>query len=105
MAQRQRHTLSARCDRKESKMELEQFDALTRKVIQSGSSRRRAMGALAVGLLGGGLSGLAGRLGLDETVAAKPKSKRRRDQKHGSLQPAGKHGKKHRNRRPPSLPQ
>jgi hypothetical protein len=91
------------CDRKDSNVEMDQFDALIRQLSQGGVSRRQTMHVLAGGVLGGTLFGLAAHLGLDGSVAAKPKSKRRQEQKHNRLQTAGKRHKKHRKQR--SMPQ
>jgi hypothetical protein len=86
-------------------MEKERFDALTRQVSQSSTSRRRMMRVLTGALLGGTMAGLSARLGLDERTLAKSKSKHKHES-HSVLQTAGKRRKKHRRQRPlPQAPQ
>lgn len=90
---------------KGSVMEIETFDAITRRLGSAGSSRRQALRGLGGALLSGAFAGVAARLGLAEETEAKqsPGRKPGAERKpHGGLRSEGTHkgkGKKRRKHR------
>jgi hypothetical protein len=92
-------------------MEIEQFDAFTRR-LGGDTSRRQALRALATALVGGALGGLTARLDIGDAVEAKTAKKHKRRRKdaatsRGAVQVTGKHKHKKRHKKhnaPPPLP-
>jgi hypothetical protein len=83
-------------------MEMDEFDAFTRRLGGAGSSRRMALRALGGALLAGALTGAAGRLGLAEETEVKKTSGRtpRAERKpHGRAQSEDKGKGKRKKRR------
>jgi hypothetical protein len=74
-------------------MEIERFDAMTRRMSGGGSSRRQALRVVAGAVLGGALASAAARLGLVDDAAAKAKKHRTEPKrKHKSQAEANRQG-------------
>ena len=73
-------------------MEINEFDAFTRRLGGTGPTRRLALRALGGALLAGALAGVAARLGLTEETEAKPtpgRKPRAERQPHGGPRSEG----------------